>query len=157
MKVLQPAVFTRAVSITASAYKGYSLRILPVTWACSYSMVSKPHELKSFGPFTGTSTATRFMSGAGPVSKKEVTDRVISILKSFEKVDKLKLNVEAKFIPTLGLDSLDHVEVLMAMEEEFDLEIPDKVAESIQTPKDAIEYIYSELNPEIEGENSTSH
>lgn len=67
------------------------------------------------------------------------------------------MSVDARFMPTLGLDSLDHVEVLMALEEEFDLEIPDKIADSVMTPKEAIEYIYSELNQNTENENETSH
>ena len=48
---------------------------------------------------------------------------------------------EATFIEDLGADSLDVVELVMAMEEEFDFEIPDEEAEKIQTVKDAIDYI----------------
>jgi acyl carrier protein len=48
---------------------------------------------------------------------------------------------EASFIDDLGADSLDIVELVMAMEEEFDMEIPDEDAEKIQTIQDAINYI----------------
>jgi acyl carrier protein len=48
---------------------------------------------------------------------------------------------EASFVDDLGADSLDQVELIMAMEEEFDISIPDEDAEKIATVKDAIEYI----------------
>ena len=48
---------------------------------------------------------------------------------------------EASFVDDLGADSLDQVELIMAMEEEFDISIPDEDAEKIGTVKDAIEYI----------------
>jgi acyl carrier protein len=52
-----------------------------------------------------------------------------------------KVTPEASFIDDLGADSLDIVELVMAMEEEFDMEIPDEDAEKIQTIQDAINYI----------------
>ena len=48
---------------------------------------------------------------------------------------------EASFVDDLGADSLDQVELIMAMEEEFDVSIPDEDAEKIMTVKDAIEYV----------------
>ncbi len=48
---------------------------------------------------------------------------------------------EASFVDDLGADSLDQVELIMAMEEEFDISIPDEDAEKIATVKDAIDYI----------------
>jgi acyl carrier protein len=61
-------------------------------------------------------------------------------------VDKLGVSMEqvtpeASFIDDLGADSLDQVELVMALEEEFDLEIPDEDAEKMTTVKDAIEYL----------------
>jgi acyl carrier protein len=50
---------------------------------------------------------------------------------------------EASFVDDLGADSLDQVELIMAMEEEFDLSIPDEDAEKIATVQDAIDYIKS--------------
>ena len=50
---------------------------------------------------------------------------------------------EASFIDDLGADSLDTVELVMAFEEEFEIEIPDEEAEGIQTVKNAVEYINS--------------
>jgi acyl carrier protein len=56
-------------------------------------------------------------------------------------VDVAEVTPEASFIEDLGADSLDTVELVMALEEEFGIEIPDEEAEKIVTVKDAVEYI----------------
>ncbi len=56
-------------------------------------------------------------------------------------VDEAEVTPEAKFIDDLGADSLDTVELVMALEEEFGIEIPDEDAEKIATVRDAITYI----------------
>lgn len=56
-------------------------------------------------------------------------------------VDEDSVTAEAKFIDDLGADSLDIVELVMALEEDFDIEIPDEDAEKIVTVGDAVEYI----------------
>jgi len=56
-------------------------------------------------------------------------------------VDDNEVVLEASFIDDLGADSLDIVELIMALEEEFDLEIPDSEAEKLVTVADAVEYI----------------
>lgn len=58
-------------------------------------------------------------------------------------VDPEKVKLEAKFIEDLGADSLDIVELVMAMEEEFDLEIPDEDAEKLKTVNDVQSYLTS--------------
>ncbi|TDI62333.1 MAG: acyl carrier protein [Alphaproteobacteria bacterium] len=58
-------------------------------------------------------------------------------------VDEDKVTENASFIDDLGADSLDTVELVMAFEEEFGIEIPDDAAEKIQTVKDAIDFIKS--------------
>ena len=60
-------------------------------------------------------------------------------------VDPDEVTPEASFIEDLGADSLDTVELVMALEEEFGIEIPDEDAEKIQTVGDAIEYIQKHL------------
>jgi acyl carrier protein len=56
-------------------------------------------------------------------------------------VDEEEVNEQASFVDDLGADSLDIVELVMALEEEFDLEIPDEDAEKITTVGDAVNYI----------------
>lgn len=55
----------------------------------------------------------------------------------------VKVKIDSTFIDDLGADSLDIVELIMAFEEEFNVEIPDDVAEKIKTVKDTVEYIDS--------------
>ena len=58
-------------------------------------------------------------------------------------IDEAKVTPESKFIDDLGADSLDTVELVMAFEEKFSVEIPDDAAETILTVKNAIDYIES--------------
>ncbi len=54
-----------------------------------------------------------------------------------------KITPQASFVDDLGADSLDQVELIMALEDEFDMEIPDEDAEKLKTVKDALDYIES--------------
>ena len=74
-----------------------------------------------------------------------VEERVKDIVAEQLGVDKEKIVPEAKFIDDLGADSLDTVELVMALEEEFGTEIPDEEAEKITTVKEAIKYIEEHL------------
>lgn len=60
-------------------------------------------------------------------------------------VDEGQVNAEASFIDDLGADSLDTVELVMAFEEKFDIEIPDEDAEKMRTVGDAIDYLKGKL------------
>ena len=79
--------------------------------------------------------------GAGYLDKSEVTDRVVSVVKNFNKVDPAKVGPSSSFGADPGLDSLDTVEVVMAMEEEFAVEIPDAEADKITSVAEAVEYL----------------
>ena len=70
-----------------------------------------------------------------------VYERVRSIVAERLGVDEDKVTMEAEFIGDLNADSLDLVEVIMAMEQEFDLEIKDEEAENLRTVSDAVTYI----------------
>ncbi|MEM1178394.1 MAG: acyl carrier protein [Acidobacteriota bacterium] len=70
-----------------------------------------------------------------------VDEKVKSIIKEQLGVDAKEVTPEANFTDDLGADSLDIVELVMAFEEEFDIEIPDEDAEKIVTVKDAVAYI----------------
>lgn len=83
----------------------------------------------------------RHYSEKDPLTLKLIKERVILVLNLFDKVDPEKLTVDSHFHKDLGLDSLDHVEVIMQMEDEFGFEIPDCDAERLVTPKAIIQYI----------------
>lgn len=75
-----------------------------------------------------------------------VQDRVTKIVVEQLGVKEEEVNLEASFVDDLGADSLDTVELVMALEEEFDTEIPDEDAENITTVKQAIDYINEHLS-----------
>ncbi|KAF8735494.1 hypothetical protein AX14_001988 [Amanita brunnescens Koide BX004] len=81
-----------------------------------------------------------FSSGSG-LSRDVIQERVLNVFRDFEKVDAAKLTPAASFTKDLGLDSLDAVEVVLAVEEEFGIEIPDAEADEIATVQQAIDYI----------------
>ena len=70
-----------------------------------------------------------------------IEERVKQIVAEQLGVDEAQVTNEAAFMDDLGADSLDTVELVMALEEEFDIEISDEDAEKIQTVQDAISYI----------------
>lgn len=70
-----------------------------------------------------------------------IFDRVKEIIVDQLEVDEEAVTPEASFVDDLGADSLDIVELVMALEEEFGIEIPDEDAEKITTVGDAVEYI----------------
>ena len=83
--------------------------------------------------------AARF--GSTFLNPAEVQERIISVVKNFDKCDPAKVKGDSKFADDLGLDSLDAVEVVMAIEDEFAIEIPDAEADRIASVGDAVEYI----------------
>jgi len=68
-------------------------------------------------------------------------ERLIELIAKQLVVDEGNVTPDASFMEDLGADSLDTVELVMALEEEFDLEIPDSDAEKIQTVQDALSYL----------------
>ncbi|MBI1861792.1 MAG: acyl carrier protein [Deltaproteobacteria bacterium] len=75
-----------------------------------------------------------------------VEEKVKGIIVEQLGVDTESVTPEASFIDDLGADSLDIVELVMTMEEEFDLEIPDEDAEKIKTVNDVVNYIKAKVN-----------
>lgn len=76
-------------------------------------------------------------------SSEETAERIKGIIVEQLGVSKEELTPQASFIEDLGADSLDIVELIMALEEEFEMEIPDEDAEKIQTVEDVINYVQS--------------
>ena len=75
------------------------------------------------------------------MAETNIADRVKQIIVEQLGVDAAEVTPQAHFVNDLGADSLDTVELVMALEEEFDTEIPDEQAEKIQTVGQAIDYI----------------
>uniref|UniRef100_A0A6T5Y6I5 Acyl carrier protein n=1 Tax=Thalassionema nitzschioides TaxID=33649 RepID=A0A6T5Y6I5_9STRA len=86
-------------------------------------------------------TTVRLFSASTFLDPADVSERIVSVVKNFDKVDESKVTSESKFADDLGLDSLDAVEVVMAIEDEFAVEIPDAEADKIESIGDAVEYI----------------
>lgn len=76
-------------------------------------------------------------------SKEQIFDKVKAIIVDQLGVEANEVTSEASFIEDLGADSLDIVELIMALEEEFEIEVPDEDAEKLATVGDAVEYINS--------------
>ncbi len=72
---------------------------------------------------------------------KEIHEKVKQIISEQLGVDETEVTPSASFVDDLGADSLDQVELVMALEEEFDLEISDEDAEKMRSVQDAIDYI----------------
>ncbi len=72
-----------------------------------------------------------------------ISDRVTKIIVDKLGVDESEISLEASFTNDLGADSLDTVELIMELEKEFDISIPDEKAEAIATVGDAVSYIES--------------
>ena len=83
------------------------------------------------------------VGGTVMASAEEITERVKGIIVDQLGVSPDEVTSEASFIEDLGADSLDIVELIMALEEEYDMEIPDEDAEKIQTVQDVLSYITS--------------
>ena len=75
------------------------------------------------------------------MSSEEIFDKIKEIIVEQLGVSEDSVNEDASFIDDLGADSLDIVELIMALEEEFDIEIPDTDAEKVVTVGDVVEYI----------------
>lgn len=80
------------------------------------------------------------------VDRSEIQRRVIAIIVEQLEIEESEVTLESNFIDDLGADSLDTVELVMALEEEFNLEIPDEEAEKITTVGSAIDHIVAALN-----------
>ncbi|XP_067859779.1 acyl carrier protein, mitochondrial-like [Heptranchias perlo] len=75
------------------------------------------------------------------LSLDNIRERVLYVLKLYDKISPDQLSASSHFMKDLGLDSLDQVEIIMAMEDEFGFEIPDVDAEKLMTPDEIVTYI----------------
>ena len=87
------------------------------------------------------------MLGQEEIQMASPEEKVKQIIVEQLGVDEAEVTPTAHFVDDLGADSLDIVELVMAFEEAFEIEIPDEDAEKIQTVKDAVEYIQAHIKP----------
>ncbi|KFB41673.1 AGAP010464-PA-like protein [Anopheles sinensis] len=147
--------------LTAAAGASNSALLSPFelkVWTWQKSFATKPNVddikqrvLKVVGAYDKVSSdkqngrwqleIVRKYSAKEPLTLQLIKERVLLVLKLYDKVNPEKLSLESHFINDLGLDSLDHVEVIMAMEDEFGFEIPDGDAEKLFRPADIVQYI----------------
>ncbi len=80
------------------------------------------------------------------IDRSEVEKKVVAIIVEQLGIEESEVKTESSFIDDLGADSLDTVELVMAFEEEFDLEIPDEEAEKITTVGSAIDHIVAAVS-----------
>ena len=80
------------------------------------------------------------------MNTEEIFEKIKEIIVDQLGVAEASVTMEASFIDDLGADSLDIVELVMALEEEFDMEIPDRDAEKVVTVQDVVDYIKDNVN-----------
>lgn len=104
--------------------------------------------LRKYSLSANFSHLRKFSSAVDSLNKEQVQERVFNVLKAFDKVATSvpSFQSSASFTSDLGLDSLDVVEVVMAVEEEFGIEIPDDAADEFKTPQEVIDYVHSKLH-----------
>lgn len=80
------------------------------------------------------------------MTQEEIFGKVKDLVSKQLSIDEKEITTDASFIEDLGADSLDTVELIMSLEEEFDIEIPDEEAEKIKTVQNVVDYIQNHLN-----------
>jgi acyl carrier protein len=80
------------------------------------------------------------------LTQEEIFGKVKDLVSKQLSIDEKEITTDASFIEDLGADSLDTVELIMSLEEEFDIEIPDEEAEKIKTVQNVVDYIKNHLN-----------
>lgn len=78
-------------------------------------------------------------------TREEILEKVVQIVSDQMGVDKAEITPETSFVDDLNADSLDTVELVMELEDEFDMSIPDEEAEKIKTVGDAVSYVERQL------------
>merc|ERR1712110_1379098 len=124
-------VTTRTVSSCISAKKWN------IKSQSQNSFLLKPHD---------QFTQVRFGGGDGPYDLQQVADRTLLVLKLYDKINPDTITLDSHLIKDCGLDSLDHVEVILAIEDEFGFEIPDEMAERLLTPRQIVQYVADHLD-----------
>ncbi|XP_052443277.1 acyl carrier protein, mitochondrial [Carassius gibelio] len=131
------AVYSNRINTAAT------LTATPLTHGRTFSYLTTGHK----SPLAQISSSSfqvlqwRQYGDLPPLTLETIHDRVLYVLKLYDKISPEKLQATSHFMKDLGLDSLDQVEIIMAMEDEFGFEIPDAEAEKLMTPQEIVQYI----------------
>ncbi|XP_051751148.1 NADH:ubiquinone oxidoreductase subunit AB1a [Ctenopharyngodon idella] len=120
-----------------------TLTAAPLTHGRTFSHLTNGHK-SPLAQISGSSFQVfqwRAYGDLPPLTLETIHDRVLYVLKLYDKINPEKLQATSHFMKDLGLDSLDQVEIIMAMEDEFGFEIPDAEAEKLMTPQEIVQYI----------------
>uniref|UniRef100_A0A3Q4GXR3 Acyl carrier protein n=1 Tax=Neolamprologus brichardi TaxID=32507 RepID=A0A3Q4GXR3_NEOBR len=128
----KPTELSNGVYYSAILSKA-SIRIFSM--GSSFSFFSSSAQIPSVG------VLCRQYGDLPPLTLETIKERVMYVLKLYDKINPEKLQTSSHFMKDLGLDSLDQVEIIMAMEDEFGFEIPDAEAEKLMTPEEIVQYI----------------
>merc|ERR1711976_945539 len=141
------ASMTRGVRAFSRCFNAALIKnVVPKTSAVAALRLHSTISFQSYRLPATVSTVNERPSGIrayshAPLSIETVRERVLLVLKLYDKIDPEKLTLESHFMNDLGLDSLDQVEIIMAMEDEFGFEIPDGDAEKLMCPADIAQYV----------------
>ncbi|KAK4259154.1 hypothetical protein QN277_005514 [Acacia crassicarpa] len=91
----------------------------------------------------------RCLSSSTDAASDQILDQVIGLVKKYDRINASKVTETADFQKDLNLDSLDRVELIMALEEEFSIEIPDEKAEELTCCADVAKYITSGASQKV--------
>ncbi|EMG47830.1 nuo-12 Acyl carrier protein [Candida maltosa Xu316] len=110
----------------------------------SKQVIAKPSTLLTAKPIQFS--FVRSYAGFPPLTRELARERILELLEGYDKVDSSKGEITdaSSFTSDLGLDSLDVVEVVMELEHEFNIQIPDNEADSLKTVGQTIDYILSQ-------------
>ncbi|CAD6884840.1 unnamed protein product [Tilletia controversa] len=134
------AAASRQVAVRAASTSAFRMASTTAAPASTASLLTVAARARLSAPAFPLSAVRSYASSGGP-SVEDIEKRIRDVLGSFEKVKPDAITPSASFTSDLGLDSLDAVEVVMAIEEEFNIEIPDEEADAITTVQQAIDYV----------------
>ncbi|KAK3902327.1 hypothetical protein C8A05DRAFT_33975 [Staphylotrichum tortipilum] len=137
-------MFRTAILRSAAVAARTAIRPIPAAAVRRVALAPAP-QVASFVPKTVAWQPVRCYASSEGLDRVQVYERIKELLSGFDKVnDNANITETAHFANDLGLDSLDTVEVVMAIEEEFCIEIPDKDADTIHSVDKAIDYIVNQ-------------
>ncbi|XP_056262580.1 acyl carrier protein, mitochondrial-like [Pseudoliparis swirei] len=133
----RPSLRLSAANLAAPSAAPSAAPHRPVSFAAD----SRRTRWLGLSPVPSVGVLCRQYSDLPPLTLETIKDRVLYVLKLYDKINPENLQTTSHFMKDLGLDSLDQVEIIMAMEDEFGFEIPDGEAEKLMTPEEIVQYI----------------